>query len=403
MQTQRLYYADSYLTEFDAAVIAHGGLGGRPAVALDRTAFYPEGGGQPPDHGTLDGLAVTDVQAEGELVWHALAAPDALEALPVGAHVRGAIDWARRYDHMQQHCGQHILTAAFIAACGLHTVSFHLGDERVTIDLDTPELSEAQARAAEDLANALVCEGRPVTARFVEPEELAHLPLRKPPSVSANVRVVAVQGFDYSACGGTHPHASGGVGMITVLRWQRQRGLVRVEFACGGRALRAVRRLAAAAGGAAAALSVGVDELAAAAERLLATQRAQAKEIEELRAELDAREAERLYLSAEAVGVARVALATLRGAGPERLRALAQAVAARPGGVALLGAPGERAHLVAACAPDSGLDARALLGAGLPLVGGRGGGTPRLAQGGGPDVAGLDAALAAMDAAARGA
>jgi alanyl-tRNA synthetase len=394
--TERLYFTDAYLTEFDATVVAHGSVGGRAALALDRSAFYPEGGGQPGDRGMIGGALVADVQAEGELVWHVLAGPEALADLPVGASVRGAIDWARRLDHMQQHCGQHILTAAFLCACGMPTVSFHLGEDTATIDLETPALSESQAHAAEELANGVVWEGRPVTARFVEPAELARLPLRKPPGAHAQVRVVAVQGFDYSACGGTHPHSSAGVGLISVQRWQRQRGLVRVEFVCGSRALRAMRRLGSLTAAAAGALSVGAEELPATAERLLAAQRAQAREIEQLRAELDAHEAERLYERAAPIGAARVARAVVPGAGPERLRALAQAVAAWPGGVALLGSSGQQAALVAACAADSGLDARALLQAGLAILGGRGGGTPRLAQGGGPASGDLDAALAAM-------
>ncbi|MEI7771717.1 MAG: alanyl-tRNA editing protein, partial [Chloroflexales bacterium] len=215
--TERLYYGDSYLREFTATVLAHGEIGGRAAVALDRSAFYPEGGGQPADIGALSGLAVADVQSEGGVVWHRLARAEDLAALPVGLAVSGTIDWARRLDHMQQHCGQHLLTAAFAAACGLATSSFHLGDGVVTIDLDAPELTAGQARAAEDLANAVIWEDRPVAARFVGPDELATLPLRKPPSVASDVRVVSIAGFDYSACGGTHPRSTGGVGAVWVL------------------------------------------------------------------------------------------------------------------------------------------------------------------------------------------
>ena len=235
MPTERLYYADAYLREFDATVVAHGGVGGRPAVALDRSAFYPEGGGQPGDTGALDACAVADTQAEGELVWHILARPEDLAALPVGVPVAGRIDWARRFDHMQQHCGQHILTAAFIAAAGLPTISFHLGAASVTIDLDTPELTPAQARAAEELANAVVWEDRPVTARFVGAEELARLPLRKAPTVAGPVRVVSVEGFDHSACGGTHPRSTGGGGLIPGPRGPRPRGGPAGELPLGGR------------------------------------------------------------------------------------------------------------------------------------------------------------------------
>ncbi|NTU83085.1 MAG: alanyl-tRNA editing protein, partial [Chloroflexales bacterium] len=190
--TDRLYYGDAYVRDFEATVVAHGRVGRLAAVALDRSAFYPEGGGQPADTGALNGLAVVDVQAEGETVWHALARPEDLADLPVGAQARGVIEWARRFDHMQQHCGQHLLTAAFIATSGLPTVSFHLSAASVTIDLDTPALTAAQARAAEELANAVVWEDRPIAARFVGAEELARLPLRKAPAVAGPVRVVSV-------------------------------------------------------------------------------------------------------------------------------------------------------------------------------------------------------------------
>ncbi|MBX0326207.1 alanyl-tRNA editing protein [Oscillochloris sp. ZM17-4] len=400
-KTDRLYYADSYLARFTATVLAHGAVGGRAAVALDRSVFYPEGGGQPADYGTLGGIAIADVQAEGGVVWHALARAEDLAALPLGARVEGAIDWPRRLDHMQQHCGQHLLTAAFIAACGLATTSFHLGDDSVTIDLDAPGLTEAQARAAEDLANAVIWDDLPVTARFVTPEELASLPLRKPPSVAENVRVVSIADFDHSACGGTHPRSAGGVGAIRVIRWGRQRGGVRVEFACGGRALAAFRRLSAAAGGAAAALSVGADELPAAVERLQVALRAAQKELEQAQSALDAADAEARYAVAEPHGAARLVRAALPGLSVERLRRVAQAIAGRSGGVAILGAPGERAQLVVACAADSGRDARQILQAGLPLLDGRGGGGPTLAQGGGPRSEQIAAALDAMAAAAR--
>jgi alanyl-tRNA synthetase len=397
-----LYYADSYLREFVATVVAHGALGGRVAVALDRSAFYPEGGGQPADLGALNGVAVADVQVDDDVVWHVLVQAEDLAALPVGASVSGMMDWERRLDHMQQHCGQHMLTAAFVAACGLMTTSFHLSEDVVTIDLDVSELTTAQARAAEDLANAVIWEDRPVVARFVGPEELATLPLRKPPSVSANVRVVSIADLDYSACGGTHPRSTGGVGAIQVLRWGRQRGGVRVEFVCGGRALAAFRRLGAAAGGAAALLSVGADELPAAVERLQGTLRATQKELEQAQVALDAADAAARYAAADIYGSARIVCTSLPGLGVERLRRIAQAIAGRPGGVAILGAAGERAQVTVACAPDSGRDAQQILRAGLHLLDGRGGGGPTLAQGGGPRSAQLDAALEAMAAVARG-
>jgi alanyl-tRNA synthetase len=399
--TDRLYYGDSYLRAFAATVVAHGALGERAALALDRSAFYPEGGGQPADSGMLNGLAVVDVQADDGVVWHGLERGEDLALLPVGAPVEGQIDWPRRLDHMQQHCGQHLLTAAFVAACGLATASFHLGAEVATIDLDVPDLSAEQVRAAEDLANLVVWEDRPLMARFVTPEELATLPLRKPPTLDGAVRVVSIADFDHSACGGTHPRSTGAVGVIRLLRWGRQRGGVRVEFACGGRALEAFRRASAAVGGASAALSVGADELPTAVERLQAALRAAQKELAQAQSALDLTDAAARYAKGEVCGAARVVRASLPGLDLDRLRRVAQTIAGMPGGVAILGAPGERAQLVVACSPDSGRDARAILQAGLALLGGRGGGGPTLAQGGGPQSEALEAALEAMVDAAR--
>lgn len=402
VETTRLYYDDAYCADFTARVIAHGTVAGRPAVALDRSAFYPEGGGQPADRGTLNGLAVRDVQADASTVWHLLARAEDLATLPIGAAVHGTIAWERRFDHMQQHCGQHLLSAAFLATSGLPTIAFHLSDSSVTIDLDTPALQPAQVRAAEELANRVVWECRSVEARFVTATELARLPLRKPPQVDGPVRVVSIADVDYAACVGTHPHSTGGVGLISVLRWSRQRGGTRVEFACGGRALREARRLAAAAAGAAANLSVGVDELPAAAERMVAAQKATARELAASQAALDASEARHYYAAAVQRGPARVVRLIRADLPLARLRSLAQQIAAQPGGVALIGAPGAPAQLVVACAPGSGCDARALLATGLAVLEGRGGGTAQLAQGGGPRTERLEAALDAMLAAPGG-
>ncbi|WP_322496996.1 alanyl-tRNA editing protein, partial [Chloroflexus sp.] len=250
-ETLRLYYDNSYLTEFTAQVIAVAERDGQPALALDRSTFYPEGGGQPADRGWLHDVAadrrweVRDVQSDNGVVWHLLAASEELPAL--GAIVTGQIDWQRRFDHMQQHCGQHILTAAFITTCNAPTVSFHLSERSVTIDLAVDELRETQARAAESWANAAVWQNLPVHTRFVTPTDLASIPLRKPPAVSRAVRVVSIGDIDHAACGGTHPARSGEVGAIAVLGWSRQRGMIRVEFACGGRVVAALRERDAAA------------------------------------------------------------------------------------------------------------------------------------------------------------
>lgn len=399
-ETLRLYYDNPYLTEFTAQVIAVAERDGHPALALDRSAFYPEGGGQPADRGWLHDAAaarrwqVCDVQSDNGVVWHLLAASDELPA--AGATVTGQIDWERRFDHMQQHCGQHILTAAFIATSNAPTVSFHLSERSVTIDLAAAELSEAQARAAEAWANAAVWQNLPVQARFVSPDELDHIPLRKPPVVSSNVRVVSIGDIDHSACGGTHPARSGEVGAIAVLGWSRQRGMIRVEFACGGRVITALRERDAAARAAAATLSVGWAELPAAVARLQEAQQALQRELAQTQRDLDALRAAQWYAQAPVNNGRRVVTATLPTASVDRLRAIANVIAELPGGIAIVAGGEERVQVVVACHPDANTDARAILAAGMAVLGGRGGGNARMAQGGGGQPALLAAAIAAM-------
>ncbi len=308
MITECLYFVDAYLTRFSARVVARAERGGRPAVALDQSAFYPEGGGQPHDAGALNDVPVRDVQVEDGVVWHMLEHP--LE----GDAVEGAIDWPRRFDHMQQHHGQHLLSAAFERLYGLRTISFHLGGASSTIDLAGAALTADQATAAEELANQVIWEDRPVLARFVTAEELAALPLRKPPAVEGAIRVVSVPDFDHSACGGTHPRATGGVGLLHIRRWERRASsssgqggsAVRVEFLCGGRALRDLRWKNAAFGRLAAALSVGAEQVEAATARLREAEERARKRLETVGEQLIAYEAHELIEHAERTGELRV-------------------------------------------------------------------------------------------------
>ena len=226
-----------YLREFDAQVVARRQTGGKPAVALDRTAFYPTGGGQPNDTGVLidstgRSCVVVDVSTDDDLVWHTL------NEDPGGDRVAGAVDWDRRFDHMQQHTGQHILSQAFVVTADAETVAFHLGDKASTIDRRTgsSDLDAAALARAEAAANEIVDRALPVSASFVTPEELATLPLRKPPKVTENIRIVQVQGFDWSACGGTHVANTSQVELIKIVGTERRGAELRVTFLCGRRA-----------------------------------------------------------------------------------------------------------------------------------------------------------------------
>jgi alanyl-tRNA synthetase len=236
--TERLYYEDPYLVEFDAHVLAvEPREQGRHAATLDRTAFYPTSGGQPFDTGTLGSARVVDVvDADDHTIVHVIDAR--LEPGPV----HGRIDWDRRFDHMQQHTGQHVLSAAFDRVLNVRTVGFHLGSTTSTIDLSR-EVSAAEILRVEDEANQVVWQDRPVTIRFAEADEAARLPLRKEIAREGPLRLVEVQDFDLSACGGTHVARTGAIGIIAVAASERFRGGSRIEFLCGSRALDGYRTL----------------------------------------------------------------------------------------------------------------------------------------------------------------
>jgi alanyl-tRNA synthetase len=374
--TERLYFADPYIATFRAKVVATDAS----RVALDRSAFYPEGGGQPADLGFLSQVKVVDVQSDGEVVWHSLDKP-----LAVG-DVEGRIDWARRLDHMQQHHGQHLLSAAFERLFKFRTVSFHLGAQYATIDLSTPSVAESQAVAAEDLTNQVIWEDRPVSARFVTPEELATLPLRKPPVVDGAIRVVSVPDFDHSACGGTHPRSTGVVGLLHIRRVEKRGDGTRVEFVCGGRAARDLRSKNALVSRVSTGLTVGPDELEAAVGRLRDAEQATRKRL------ADAMERLASYEAVELVAKGTIIRGVYADRSLEDLKVLANQVVKR-GGVALLGLRGDKAQLVFASPAGSPVNCGALLKEVVTEFGGKGGGQPGMAQGGLPDPAKLESAL----------
>ncbi len=380
MPTERLYYDDSYLQAWQATIVAHSEAEQGLRVALDRSAFYPEGGGQPADTGMLNDVAVVDVQVEDGVVWHTLAEPlDARE-------VQARIDWPRRFDHMQQHHGQHLLSAAFDTLFGFRTVSFHLGSASVTIDLATPALSAEQAYAAEDLANQVIWENRPVTARFVTAQELATLTLRKPPVVDGPIRIVSVPDFDYSACGGTHPSATGGVGIIAIRRWERRGDTTRVEFGCGARAARDLRSKQAIVMRLANAFSVGADELEAAVQRVRSSEDEQRRALADARQQLLAYQAREWVEQAPTIGGAPLVAMTSASHSLDELRLLARTIV-ELGASAVLGLSAGKGHVLVARGSGATFDAAAVLRDALAQVGGRGGGRPDQAQGGVADPA----------------
>ena len=393
MRTHRLFYDDPYLREFDATITARRLIDGRPAVALDRTAFYPTGGGQPNDTGILrdaSGAAarVLDAQSDDEWVWHIL--DRALE----GDAVSAAIDWDRRFDHMQQHTGQHILSQAFIATADAETVAFHLGEKTSTIDLNRATLDAAALAAAEAAANAVVDAALPVTASFVTPEELAALPLRKPPKVTENIRIVQVRGFDWSACGGTHVAYASHVQQVKIVGTERRGAELRVAFLCGRRARADYTRLKALAQGLVSRFTAAEDEILDLIDRRAADADALRKDLAQLESEWAESKAASLYAEATPAGGRRVIVAGL-DASADRVKKVAQALRARAGVVACIAARGERPQIIVTRSDDVTVDAGAALRTIAAAGGGKGGGRPDWAQGGVPSNEALDAALAA--------
>src|SRR5579864_1584401 len=256
--TERLYYLDPYLKEFTARVVKMTERG----VVLDRTAFFPTGGGQPCDLGTLNGIEVTDVIEDGREVVHAVSSP-------VEGEVRGVIDWDRRRDHMQQHHGQHLLSEAFVRVAKAQTSSFHLGRQGCSIDLDQ-EIAPVDLERAETLANMIIYENRSVQVSFFGHEEAKNLPMRKPPPEEDRIRVVTVSDYDCQACCGTHPRTTGEVGVVCITGAERQKGSTRVHFACGYRALTGARENSRILKSLGLKLSAGRDDLEKALDRVQA-------------------------------------------------------------------------------------------------------------------------------------
>lgn len=386
--SQRLFWLDPYLSQFEARVVATTLFEGRPAVTLDRTAFYPTSGGQPHDVGYLNDRAVIDViEIDGQIV-HILSAPLTESA------VSGAIDWERRFDHMQQHTGQHLLSAAFEQAFDAHTVSFHLGELTCTIDIARRELDSATAREVESAVNAVILANRTISAREYSPEEAVSLALRKAPPAHERIRVITVAGFDRCACGGTHVRAAGEVGLVHLRRWERRKDQTRVEFLCGWRALRDYAQRDAALQVAALELSVGSQELQEAIVRLASAAEEARREAEHLRTRLLDAELPQFVAQAEALGPWRLVCRRLEGYDAGNMRYLANKLVAQPGAVALLAVDQPSPQLAFARAEDVPYDMGELLRQATAPFGGRGGGRPHMAQGGGVPAADLDAVLA---------
>jgi alanyl-tRNA synthetase len=405
--TDRLYYQDSFLYRFDATVRSVIETP-RPGLILDRSAFYPTSGGQIHDTGWIvpaDGSApspsqlnakhrVTEVaDTEDGHVVHYLEAP--VKDVKPGTHVSGEIDAQRRRDHMQQHSGQHVLSAAFIRLHNLHTVSFHMADDYCSIDLDTPTLTKDQIESAERLANEIILENRPVDIRFVTRDEAATLGLRKVPVADREqLRLIDIRDWDLSACGGTHVNQTGQIGCILLRKAEKVRQGWRVEFVAGQRAVATARRDFTALTAAAALFSANIYDVPQQSQKSLDEIRLLRKEREQSQEELAAAQAATLLAETPETGGRKVIVRTFSDRDMNSLKLLAQKLTRMASNViALLATTSPQPSLVFAQSQGQPFDMGALMKEALTGLNGRGGGSKDMAQGGVSAPEGLAAAL----------
>jgi alanyl-tRNA synthetase len=386
--TERLYYTDSYLRQFDADVVDRSEDGTR--VSLDRTAFYPTSGGQQFDRGWMNDVPVVEVLEEGERIVHLLGA--ALGS----ARITGRIDWERRFDHMQQHTGQHLLSAVIAQLFGHATVSVHFGDEASTLDLDTVSITADHILEAERRANAVVTENRPVRVTFEDADRATGL-RKSSERRQGTLRIITIDDLDRSACGGTHVGATGEIGPILIGRVERVKQMVRVEFVCGGRAVRRARRdndlLTRLSG----LLTSAPPELPSLVEALRGDLKRATVERKALEEQLARHRAAELYQGAHDANGRKVIVMRETDGSMDGLRVLGQAIASLPHAV-FVAAIHNPPTVLLATAADSGVDAGRVLKAALESQGGRGGGSARLAQGSVATPSVLDAVIRAISA-----
>ena len=392
--TDRLYYDNAYLTEFDAVVLEAKEENGENLIRLDRSAFYPTGGGQPFDMGTLNEANVLDVfvDKEGE-VWHKTDIK-----LEEGRAVHGKIDWERRFDHMQQHAGEHMLADAAYRLLGGHTIGLHLGRDFSTIDMDLPggktHIAIEEIRALEDDVNRNIQKNVPIRCYFPDEETLLSLPLRKPPTVTEHVRIVQIGDYEYCACGGTHPENAGEIGLVKILSATPSRGKMRLAFVCGMRAYAELRRRFEEIERAANVLSTAWENLSSQVGMLLEKAKNAEYQLRQEKKNAALVKAGALYENAEEVNGVRVIKHVFASIGMEGLREAGNRMIEKGNAVALLADEGEKGYMLF-FARSENVDANMgkILSESAKKHGGKGGGRSDFAQGSSPDAGVLDDAM----------
>ena len=410
--TEQLYYTDPRLADFEARLLHQKAEADRWAVVLDRTAFYPEGGGQPADRGTLNGVTVLDVQKQRDEIRHYLAEPLPEEtagretaaggAATVGPAVRGSIDWARRFEFMQQHTGQHVISASLIEAAGYRTISAYLGDNYTAVEIDTDAVREKEIEAAETLANQVVTRNLPVQIRWIHPQEAEHYHLRKPPPDVERLRIVQIEGVDAAACAGIHVAATGEVGLIKYDGLEKIRGRLRLHWLIGERAYRDTRekdRLAAALNRE---LTCGTEDILSSVQDLRNKIREREQRISLLEKALAEQRVRELLERAQTVQGARLVLESLSPAESSYAQTVYQSLLDQPKTVAcILLHRNADVQWRIGCSEDLDLPWKQILPGLFPLIDGKGGGRGRSWQGVGVNPQGADRFLSALGTALR--
>jgi alanyl-tRNA synthetase len=388
-KSERLYFDDPYQVEFKANVIQSLTHEGNPAVVLDETCFYPEGGGQPADIGTIEGVNVVHVFEKDDQIIHVLEKQISSDV------VKGKVDWSTRFDHMQQHAGQHILSQCFVKLFDAATRSFHLGEETSTLEVDMRNMSEEDAERIERCANDVVHQNREIKSCFYREEEMAHVRLRRPTQKKDDIRVVEVWDFDQTACGGTHPRSTGEIGTIKILRWDKIRDNVRLEFLCGDRAFQDYVRKHRDLKTLSNSLTVDDKEVVASLEKIRSDLKMQKRINRKLQEKLIEHEAGDVIQKAEGKIIKRI----FADRSQDEMRLLSLLIIRKGEFVVLFGLEmDERIHVFLACSESLDLDMRELVPVVSPLIEGKGGGRPSLVELSGEKKESLEQAL---DAAAK--
>ncbi len=370
-ETVRLYLDDPYQVEFEARIVERRTEEQKPAVILDQTCFYPESGGQPYDRGWIDGVEVVKVFEEDSRIVHLIEKDIQAES------IKGKIDWERRFDHMQQHSGQHILSQSFHELLEAETLAFHLGEATSTLEMDLRKVSDEDLERVETRANEIIYQDREVKIHSLPEDKIGTLPLRRPPKKKGLIRVVEVSDFDYSACGGTHVRRTGEVGLIKILRWERIRDNLRFDFICGRRAFldyllknRILRELSNR-------LTVHEREVPSSVEKLFADLKSQKSLIRKMGERIARYEAQEIIEGAKGKIIKKIFAEKTH----EEVRSLALNIIRQGDFVVLFGLKGEeRGHLILACSEGLSIDMRELVPLVSPLISGKGGGRPSLVE-----------------------